>query len=404
MVWGLPITNLTVFQGHYVFTQVMSFLSQHVFTQCVEKFSGDRRVKTLTCWQQFLAMAFGQLGKRESLRDVCLCFEAHQNKLYHLGFSGSLCRATLQDANEHRDYRIYESFAYILIGRARLLYVDDTAFTLELSNVVYALDSTTIGLCLSLFSWAPFRSTKAGIKLHTLVDLRGNIPTFIHITEAMVHDVKVMDVLVFEAGAFYVMDRGYLDFARLYRMHQAGSFFVTRAKDNTKSRRLYSQSVSDEEKKLGIRCDQIILFSSKKGKKAYPEKLRRVSYYDAEQKNYYVFLTNNFTVSAMTIAELYRYRWQVELFFRWIKQHLKIQCFWGRSENAVKTQIWIAVATYVLVAIIKKQLKLSQSMNEILQILSISLFDKMALSELLQGVPTKTVSSDAKKPLQQAIF
>lgn len=404
MVLGLPLTNLTVHQGHYVFTQVISFLSQHMFNQCVEKFSGDHRVRNLTCWHQFLGMAFGQLGKRESLRDLCLCFEAHRKKLYHLGFSESLRRVTLRDANEQRDYRIYESFAYILIEKARKLYIDDTEFSLELSNVVYALDSTTIGLCLSLFPWAKFRSTKSGIKLHTVLDLRGNIPTFIYITEAMVHDVNAMDVIIFERGAVYVMDRGYLDFARLYRMHQAGSFFVTRAKENTKLRRIYSQKVTDQEKELGIRCDQIVKLSSTKGRKEYSEKLRRIKYYDAVHKNYYVFLTNNFLVSAMTIAELYRSRWQVELFFKWIKQHLKIQCFWGRSENAVKTQIWIAVATYALVALIKKKLQLSQSMNEILQILSISLFDKMALCELLQGVPAKPLSTKNQEPLQQAIF
>ena len=393
-----------MFQGQYVFKQVISSLSRHHFDQCVEKFGGDDRTKTLSCWQQFLVMAFGQLGKRESLRDVCICLEAHREKLYHLGLSRVTRRITLRDANENRDYRIYESFAYLLIRKARKLFLDDKEFGLELSGVAYALDSTTIDLCLALFPWARFRSTKSSIKLHTLIDFKGNIPVFIHITDAKVSDVKALDVIVFEPGAFYVMDRGYLDFSRLFNLHSSGSFFVTRAKCNTKLRRLYSRMVTDEEKKQGVRCDQTVVLTKKKSRKDYPEKLRRIRYYDGVNKRYYVFLTNNFVLPAMTIANLYRYRWQVELFFKWVKQHLKNQAFWGHSGNAAKTQIWIAMATYALVAIIKKRLAIKQSMYEILQILSISLFDKTALKSLLSAHENKLGKDDSEKPLQLAIF
>lgn len=391
-------------QGKYVFNQIIDFLSRYEFNQCVDEFRGNFRIKTLPCRQQFLVMAFGQLGKRESLRDVCICLEAHRDKLYHLGFYSIPKRSTLQEANETRDYRIYETFAYKLITKAQKLYADDSEFTLELEGAAYALDSTTIDLCLSLFPWAKFRTTKSGIKLHTLIDFRGNIPTFIHITDAKVSDVKAMDVILFEPGAFYVMDRGYLDFSRLYKVHTAGGFFVTRAKSNTKLRRLYSQAVTDEEKGKGIRCDQTVVLTGHKAKKDYPEKLRRIKYYDVEQSRYYVFLTNNFTLPAFTIAELYRYRWQVELFFKWIKQHLRVQSFWGYSQNAVKTQIWIAMSVYALVAIIKKELELTKTMYEILQILSISLFDKTALKELLSTCEYKTQNSDSEERPQLAIF
>ena len=386
-------------QGRHVFNQVISFLSKYEFQQCVDELNGDRRVKKLSCWQQFLTMVFGQLGKRESLRDICICLAAHRMKLYHLGLSDAVKRATLQEANEGRDYRIYEKFAYALIAKARKLYVDDPEFVLELESVAYALDSTTIELCMALFPWAKFRTTKAGIKLHTLLDFKGNIPTFIHITDARVSDVKMLDVILFEPGAFYVMDRGYLDFARLYAVHIAGSFFVIRAKDNTKLRRLYSKPITDEEKKQGIRCDQIVVLTGKKAGKNYPEKLRRIKYYDAENDQYYVFLTNNFTLPALIIAELYRYRWRVELFFKWIKQHLKVQSFWGYSENAAKTQIWIAMASYALVAIVKKKLSLTQSMNEILQILSISLFDKTALIQLFSESEYTSIKDEHEKQL-----
>lgn len=371
-----------MFEGQYVFTQVIRFLSEYEFQQCVREFHGDKRVRNLSCWQQFLTMIFGQLGKRESLRDVCICLTAHQAKLYHLGLRTLVKRATLQEANELRNFRIYEKFAYKLIAKARKLYLNDNEFTLELSGIAYALDSTTIDLCLALFPWAKFRKTKAGIKLHTLLDFKGNIPSFIHITDAKVADVNVLDVLIFEAGAFYAMDRGYLDFTRLYAIHTAGAFFVTRAKHNTKMRRLYSKKVTADEKASGIRCDQTVVLTGQKSSKAYPEKLRRIKYYDAENNQYYVFLTNNFTLPALVIAALYKYRWQVELFFKWIKQHLQVQSFWGYSENAVKTQIWVAMASYSLVAIVKKKLGLSQSMHEILQILSISLFDKTPVKQL----------------------
>lgn len=386
-------------QGAYIFNQVISFLSRYTFEECVQEFQGDKRIRELACWFQFLVMAFGQLGKRESLRDICLCLEAHRAKLYHLGFSVRTKRSTLQDANETRDYRIYEKFAYTLIVKARKLYSDDKEFSTELSGVAYALDSTTIELCLSLFPWAKFRTTKSGIKLHTLLDLKGNIPAFVHITAANVSDVKVLDVIIFEAGAFYIMDRGYLDFTRLYTIHAAGSFFVTRAKHNTKMKRLYSKMVTDEEKKLGIRCDQTVVLTGYNAKKDYPEKLRRIKYHDVEHDHAYAFLTNNFHLPAMIIADLYRYRWQVELFFKWIKQHLQIQTFWGRSENAVKTHVWIAVAVYALIAIIKKKLDLRQSMHEILQILSLSLFDKMPLTQLFSGYEDKKENEIEEKQL-----
>jgi len=384
-----------MFKGQYIFNQIIGSLSQYTFNQCVEKFNGNRKIRTLSCWQQFLILSFGQLGKRESLRDICLCFEAHQSKLYHLWLSDSIPRITLRDANEKRDYRIYETFAYTLIEKARKLYTDDKEFGLELSGIVYALDSTTIELCLNLFPWAKFRTTKAWIKLHTLLDLKWNIPSFIHMTDANVSDMKVLDIIDFEKWAFYVMDRWYLDFARLYRIETAWSYFVTRAKHNTKLKRRYSEKVTAEQKKQGVRCVQTVVLAGNKTKKSYPNKIRRIKYYDIETKKYYVFLTNNFTLPAITICELYHNRWHIELFFKWVKQHLKIQVFWWYSENAVKVQIWTAVAMYVLVAIIKKELNLSQSMNEILQILSISLFDKTPLNQLFSGSKNKSKDSDS---------
>lgn len=399
MMRTLLLIILYMHKGSYVFNQVISLLSQYEFRSCVDEFRGDHRVRTLSCWQQFVVMVFGQLGKRESLRDLCICLTAHQHKLYHLGLLSAPKRVTLQEANETRDYRIYEKFAYVLIAKARKLYIDDESFSLNLDNVAYALDSTTIELCLTLFPWAKFRTTKAGIKLHTLIDFKGNIPAFIHITDAKVSDVKVLDVVIFEPGAFYVMDRGYLDFSRLYRIHTEKGFFVTRAKHNTQLRRLYSSSVSETEKKQGMRCDQTVVFTGQKSNKDYPEKLRRIKYYDAENNHYYVFLTNNFILPAFTIANLYKSRWQVELFFKWIKQHLKVQSFWGYSENAVKTQIWIAMASYALIAILRKNLKLPQTMNEILQILSISLFDKTSLVQLFSTSECTYHGDDWEKQL-----
>lgn len=387
-------------EGKYVFNQIISFLSQYEFNQCVAEFSGDKHVRSLSCWQQFLTMIFGQMGKRESLRDVCICLNAHRSKLYHLGLQGEVKRITLRDANELRNYRIFEKFAYKLIAKARKLYLNDNEFSLEFSGIAYALDSTTIDLCLALFPWAKFRKTKAGIKLHTLIDFKGNIPSFVHITDAKVADVNVLDVIVFEAGAFYAMDRGYLDFKRLYSIHTAGAFFVTRAKHNTKMRRLYSKLVTANEKTSGIRCDQIVVLTGQKSSKAYPEKLRRIKYYDRENDQYYVFLTNDFVLPALVIAALYKYRWQVELFFKWIKQHLQVQSFWGYSENAVKTQIWVAMASYSLVAIVKKKLELSQSMHEILQILSISLFDKTPVKKLFSEKDEIFFDKNSKQQIQ----
>lgn len=389
-----------MFKGQYIFTQIIHFLSEYEFQQCVQEFRGDKHVRSLSCWRQMLCMIFGQLGKRESLRDLCICLEVHKGKLYHLGLQVEVKRITLRDANEQRDYRIFEKFAYKLIAKARKLYLNDNEFSLELSGIAYALDSTTIDLCLALFPWAKFRKTKAGIKLHTLMDFKGNIPSFIYITDAKMADVNVLDVIIFEAGAFYVMDRGYLDFARLYSIHTAGAFFVTRAKHNTKMRRLYSKPITANKKASGIRCDQIVVLTGQKSSKSYPEKLRRIKFYDAENNRHYVFLTNNFTLPALVIADLYRYRWQVELFFKWIKQHLQVQSFWGYSENAVKTQIWVAMVSYSLVAIVKKKLELTQSMHEILQILSISLFDKTPVKQLFSTKNKMFFNKNSEQQIQ----
>ena len=366
-------------QGKTVFSQVIDFLPWKKFRQCVNRYHGNYRIRSFTCYNQFLCMAFAQLTYRESLRDIECCLRAMREKLYHMGIRGRVSRSTLADANEIRDWRIYSDFAQILIHEARHLYVDED-FGLELEETVYALDSSTIDLCLSVFPWARFRKTKAAVKLHTLLDLRGDIPTFIWITEGKVHDVNVLDHLIPEPGAIYIMDRAYLDFHRLYQMHQCSAVFVTRSKSNTGLRRLYSQKV---DKTTGVRYDQIVLPTGFYAKKEYPEKLRRIKYFDAEKGRTFVFLTNQFSLPASTIAELYRYRWRVEIFFKWIKQHLRIKKFLGTSENAVKTQIWIAISTYVLVAIMKKRLKIDLTLYTILQILSISLFEKMPVYQAL---------------------
>ncbi|MDY6990695.1 MAG: IS4 family transposase [Thermodesulfobacteriota bacterium] len=359
-------------QGRTIFSQVMDFLPRHKFRQCVDRYQGNYRVRSFTCLDQFMCMAFAQLTYRESLRDIECCLHAVHEKLYHMGITGNVSRSTLADANEKRDWRIYSDFAQVLIHQARQLYADDD-FSLELKETVYALDASTIDLCLSVFPWARFRKTKAGVKLHTLLDLRGNIPSFVAITDAKVHDVNILDELTPETGAIYVMDRAYLDFNRLYTMEQCSAFFVTRTKTNTKFRRLYSNRV---DKSTGVQCDQIIVLTGFYARKSYPEKLRRIRFLDSETGKRVHFLTNHFTLPSVTIADLYRCRWQVELFFKWIKQHLRIKAFYGTSRNAVKTQIWIAITAYVLVAIMKKRLKLDLSLYTILQILSISLFEK----------------------------
>lgn len=348
------------------------------FRKCINQYNGNYHTSSFTCLDQFLCMAFAQLTYRESLRDIEACLRSRQEKLYHLGIRGHVSRSTLADANEKRDWRIYANFCQILISQARSLYAEED-FGMELSDTAYALDSTTIDLCLALFPWASFRKHKAAVKMHTLLDIRGNIPSFIEITDGSVHDVNILDVLVPEPGSFYIMDRGYLDFARLFSFTQLLSFFITRAKKNTKFRRLYSQPV---DRSTGLVCDQAIRLVTYQSQKDYPAKLRRIKYYDAETDSELVFLTNNFLLPALMIARLYKCRWQVELFFKWIKQHLRIKAFYGTSENAVKTQIWIAVSVYVLVAIIRKRLHLEQNLYTILQILSITLFEKVPLDQL----------------------
>ena len=365
--------------GKYVFAQLFEILPRYEFDKCVVRYDGNFKVRGFTCWIQFLTMAFGQLTGRESLRDTVNCLGAHREKLYHLGISYLVSRSTLAEANEQRNWLIYADFAQVLIRKAKELYLTDD-FGLEISNTVYALDSTTIDLCLSIFWWAKFRKKKAAVKLHTLLDLRGNLPTFIQITDGLTHDVNILDELVFEPLAFYLMDKGYIDFERLYSIHKASAFFVTRAKSNLACSRLYSRKV---DKNLGLQCDQTVKLTIDKSRKAYPENIRRVKYHDREHNVTYVFLTNNFEIKAIEVALLYKHRWQIELFFKWIKQHLKIKTFWGESENAVKTQIWIAVCTYLMVAIAKKELKLDRSLYEILQILSVSVFDKTQLNQLL---------------------
>jgi hypothetical protein len=359
----------------------MEFAPWHTFRRLVAKYRGDFNVRTFSCLDQFLCMAFAQLTYRESLRDVEACLRAQPSKLYHLGLRGYVSRNSLAHANELRDWRIYADFAQALIRIARRLYAKES-LGIDWSETAYALDSTTIDLCLSLFPWAHFRKTKAAIKLHTLLDLRGGIPSFIHISDGTLHDVNVLDVLITEPGAFYVMDRGYLAFSRLYTLHQAGSFFVTRTKGNTQLQRLYSRPV---DRTTGLICDQIVEFTGFYSQKDYPERLRRIRYRDAEGRPY-VFLTNHRTLPALTICDLYRLRWQVELFFRWIKQHLRIKRFFGTSDNAVKTQVWIAVSVYVLIAIIRKQLRLRLSLHQMLQILSVTPFENVSLLQLLTDV------------------
>jgi Domain of unknown function (DUF4372)/Transposase DDE domain len=367
--------------GKTLFAQVMEFIPWTSFARIVARYGGDTRVRTLACTEQFRAMAFAQLTYRESLRDIETCLLANQAKLYSMGFRSPVKRSTLADANENRDWRIWEDLAMLLIRRARKPYCNDS-FGIDLDSTVYALDATTIDLCLSLFPWAPFRTAKAAVKLHTLLDLRGNIPAFIHISDGKSHEVNVLDMLAFEAGAFYVMDRGYLDFGRLYALHQTGAFFVTRAKHGMDARRVYSSPV---DRNTGIICDQRIMLNGFYISQSYPEQLRRIRFKDTESGKTLVFLTNNTALPALTIAALYKSRWQVELFFKWIKQHLRIKRFIGNSENAVKTQIWCAVSTYVLIAIVKKELQVDASLYSLLQILSVSVFEKTQLSQAFAG-------------------
>ena len=363
------------------------------FRKCVDRYNGNYHTSSFTCMDQFLCMAFAQLTYRESLRDIEACLRARQEKLYHLGIRGRISRSTLADANEKRDWRIYADFCQILISQARSLYVNED-FGIELEDTAYALDSTTIDLCLSLFPWAAFRKHKAAVKIHTLMDIRGNIPSFIEITSGNVHDVNILDMLVPEPGAFYIMDRAYLDYARLYSFTQLLSFFVTRAKKNTKFRRIYSNPV---DRNCGLVCDQTIMLITYQSLQDYPEKLRRIKYFDPERTKQLIFLTNNFLLPALTIANLYKCRWQIELFFKWVKQHLRIKAFYGTSENAVKTQIWIAVSAYVLVAIIRKRLHLKHNLYTILQILSVTLFEKVPLDQLFENYIYK-VYDDLKVP------
>jgi len=368
--------------GKLVFAQVMAHLPLTTFRRCVARYDGEHKVKRFTCLEQYLCMAFAQLTYRESLRDIEACLRSQTAKLYHMGFRSSVARNTLANANAVRDWRIYADFAQSLIGIARRLYVDEP-FGVDLANTVYALDATTIDLCLSVFPWAPFRSTKAAVKMHTLLDLRGNIPSFIHISDGKWHEVNIFDMLVPEAGAFYVMDRGYIDFVQLHRLHQAGSFFVIRAKSNLRFQRRYSR---ESDRANGVICDQIGTLTVFYSAQGYPAPLRRIRVKDTEGKTL-VFLTNNIDLPAHAIAELYRCRWQVELFFKWIKQHLRIKSFFGTSENAVKSQIWIAVSVYVLVAILRKRLNVSASLYEILQILSLTMFERTPLDQLLARIP-----------------
>lgn len=380
--------------GKLVFAQVMSYLPLTTFRRCVARYNGEHKVKHFTCLDQFLCMAFAQLTYRESLRDIEACLRSQSAKLYHMGFRSTVSRNTLANANAVRDWRIYADFAQSLIGIARPLYVDEP-FGVDLSETVYALDATTIDLCLSVFPWAPFRSAKAAIKLHTLLDLRGNIPSFIHISDGKLHDVNILDQIIPEAGAFYIMDRGYLDFTRLHRLHQAGSFFVTRAKANLRFTRRYSLPT---DRTSGTVCDQLGTLTGFYSQQHFPTTIRRIKIKDTEGKTL-VFLTNHLDLSAQSIADLYRCRWQIELFFKWIKQHLRIKSFFGTSENAVKSQIWIAVSVYVLVAILRKRLNITASLYEMLQILSLTMFERMALNQLLARTPLDTNSPDSTNQL-----
>ena len=370
--------------GKYVFSQIMELVSPTSFQTIVNRHLGNYKVKNFSCWKQFLCMAFGQLTHRESLSDTIMCLKANANKMYHVGIGEVVAISSITRANESRSFQIYQDLAMLLIKEAKQLYINDDDLEVALKGNVFAIDATTIDLCLSTFYWASFRSTKAGIKLHTQIDLKTSIPEFILFTNATVHDVNVLDVINFESNSFYIMDRGYVDYKRLYKIHLCGAFFVTRAKDNMNYRRLYSHP---KNKTKGVLYDQTIMLNNHYASKDYPERIRRIKFRDEETSKDLIFLTNNFHLKATQIAQLYKYRWKIELFFKWIKQHLKIKSFWGHSENAVKTQVWIAIAVCILVAIAKKRFMLKQSLYEILQILSISIFEKMPINQLFQQTP-----------------
>ena len=378
-----------MYTGQMIFSQLMDFLPKHEFDKCVRRYQGNYRVRKFSCLDQLRCMAFAQLTYRESLRDIETCLRAVQPKLYHVGIRGKVSRSTLADANEKRDWRIYADFVQVLIGMARKLYAEDD-FGLALQQTAYALDSTTIDLCLSLFPWARFRRRKGAVKVHTLMDLRGSIPCFIQVTAGNIHDLNILDELLFEPGSFYIMDRGHIDFGRLYALAQSLAFFVVRAKSNLDYSRRTSRQV---DKSTGLRSDQTILLKGPKTSQAYPEPLRRISYLDTDTQKRFVFLTNNFTLPALTIPQLYKCRWRVELFFKWIKQYLRIKAFYGTSQNAVKTQIWIAISVYLLVAILKKELDIDRSLGEILQILSITLFEKVYIDQVLTSFDLQNESS-----------
>ena len=384
-----------MYAGRTVFSQVMDYLPLRPFHRCVARYGGDYKVQNFSCLDQFLCLAFAQLTYRESLRDIEVCLRGNPSKLYHMGIRARVSRSTLADANENRDWRIYADFAQVLIASARGLYANED-FGVDLAATVYALDSTTIDLCLSLFPWARFRKTKGAVKMHTLLNLRGSIPEFIHVSDGKMGDVSVLDILLPEPGSFYIMDRGYIDFARLYAMHQSLAFFVTRAKRNFQFKRRYSHPI---DKATGLRSDQTIILKGVESVKDYPEPLRRIHYYDAELRKHFIFVTNNFFLPAIIIAALYKARWRVELFFKWIKQHLRIKRFYGTSENAVKTQIWTAVCVYVLVAILKKRLGLDQSLYTILQFLSVSIFEKTAISSAFSASGSQLGKGDSDNQL-----
>ena len=383
-------------QGKTVFAQLMSFLPVYEFDKCVRRYNGNYRVRTFTCREHFYVMSFSQLTYRESLRDIEACLTALSGKLYHCGIKQPVSKSTLAEANESRDWRIYADFAQILIKEARRLYKTDNEFLLDIDNMAYALDSTTIYLCLALFPWARFRKAKGAIKMHTLLDLRGSVPTFIEITDGLCHDVNVLDLITVEPGAIYVMDMGYIDYERLYKIHQQQAFFVTRAKSNMACKRLYSRAV---DKTTGLRCDQSVRLTGYYAKKDYPELIRRVKFFDEETDKTYVFLTNNFELDALIIAQLYKERWKIELFFKWIKQHLRIKSFFGTSRNAVFCQVWIAISVYLLVAIIKKKLLVEHNLYTLLQIFSLSLFEKVPINELLTKNNYSLIQPDTSKQL-----